>query len=95
MDLPTWSTTRKDGLAGWPQHIERLSIAYVYMGQWVSGASGGEFHVGAHIMVVTLHSGDLQGFTREGWNGTYVTHLPGANHTDLLFLVRPIRADNR
>jgi hypothetical protein len=43
----------KDALAGRPQHIERLGVSYLYMGQWIPGASGGEFHVGAHIMVVT------------------------------------------
>jgi hypothetical protein len=55
-----------DGLAGRPQHIGRLGIAYMYMGQWVPDASGGEFHVGPHIMVVTPHPEDLQGFTRGG-----------------------------
>jgi hypothetical protein len=25
----------KDGLAGRPQHIDRLGVAYMYMGQWV------------------------------------------------------------
>jgi hypothetical protein len=48
----------KDGLAGRPQHIDRLGVAYTYMGQWVPGASGGEFHVGAHIMVLTPHPED-------------------------------------
>jgi hypothetical protein len=56
----------KDGLAGGPQHSDRLGVAYMYMGQWVPGASGGEFHVGPHIMVVTPHPDDLQGFTRGG-----------------------------
>ena len=27
-------------------------------------------------MVVTPHREDLQGFTRGGWNGTYIIHLP-------------------
>ena len=80
----------KDGLAGRPQHIDRLGIAYMYMGQWVPGASGGEFHVGAHIMVVTPHPDDLQGFTRGGWNGTYIIHLPGPDQADKWFLVIPI-----
>ena len=43
----------KDGLAGRPQHIERLGIAYMYMGAWVPNTSGKtaekEFHVGPHI----------------------------------------------
>ena len=80
----------KDGLAERPQHIDRLGIAYMYMGQWVPGASGGEFHVGAHIMVVTPHPDDLQGFTHGGWNGTYIIHLPGADQADKWFLVIPI-----
>ena len=80
-----------DGIAGRPQHIDRLGIAYMYMGQWVPGASGGEFHVGAHIMVVTPHPEDLQGFTRGGRNGTYIIHLPGPDQADKWFLVIPIR----
>jgi hypothetical protein len=51
--------------------------------------------VGPHSMVVTPHPEELQGFSREGQNGTYVTHLPGDNHTDLLFLVISVQADNR
>jgi hypothetical protein len=51
--------------------------------------------VGPHIMVVTPHPEELQGFSHDGQNGTYVTHLPGDNHTDLLFLVISVQADNR
>jgi len=80
----------KDGLAGRPQHIAKLGVAYMYMGQWVPGASGGEFHVGRHIMVVTPHPEDLQGFTRGGWNGTYIIHLPGPDQIDKWFLVIPV-----
>jgi hypothetical protein len=80
----------KDDLAGRPQHIERLGVSYMYMGQWVPGASGGEFHVGPHIMVVTPHPEDLQGFTRGGRNGTYIIHLPGPEQADKWFLVIPI-----
>jgi hypothetical protein len=90
-----WAT---DGLAGRPQHIERLGVAYMYTGAWVPnwpGETKTEFHVGPHIMVVTPHPEELQGFSRDGQNGTYVTHLPGDNHTDLLFLVIPVQADNR
>ena len=81
-----------------PQHIDRLGIAYMYMGAWVANTSGKtaekEFHVGAHIMVVSPHPDELQGFNRDGSNGmSYVTHLNGANQ---LFLVIPIRqSDNR
>jgi hypothetical protein len=80
----------KDGLAGLPQHIDRLGVSYMYMGQWVPGASGGEFHVGPHIMVLTPHPEDLQGFTRGGRNGTYIIHLPGPDQADKWFLVIPI-----
>jgi hypothetical protein len=76
----------KDDLAGRPQHIDRLGISYMYMGQWVPGAFGGEFHVGPHTMVVTPHPEDLQGFTRGGWNGTYIIHLPGPDQADKWFL---------
>jgi hypothetical protein len=80
----------KDNLAGRQPHIERLGVSYMYMGQWVPGATGGEFHVGPHIMVVTPHQEDLQGFTRGGRNGTYMIHLPGPDQTDKWFLVIPI-----
>jgi hypothetical protein len=80
----------KDGLAGRPQHIDRLGVSYMYMGQWVPGASGGEFHVGPHIMVLTPHPEDLQGFTRGGRDGTYIIHLPGPDQADKWFLVIPI-----
>jgi hypothetical protein len=91
-----WAT---DGLAGRPQHIHRLGVAYMYTGAWVPNMPGEtakkEFHVGPHIMVVTPYPDDLQGLSRDGRNGTYVTHLPCANHTDLLFLVIPIQADKQ
>jgi hypothetical protein len=80
----------KDGLEGRPQHIDRLGVSYMYMGQWVPGASGGEFHVGPHIMVLTPHPEDLQGFTRGGRDGTYIIHLPGPDQADKWFLVIPI-----
>jgi hypothetical protein len=101
MDLPAGSTSWRatDGLAGRPQHIDRLGVAYMFTGAWVPKMPGEtakkEFHVGPHNMVVTPHPDDLQGFSRDGWNGTYVTHLPGTNQADLLFLVIPVKADNR
>src|SRR6267142_3794001 len=87
----------KDGLAGRPQHIERIGIAYMCMGARVPNKSGkaaeNEFHVGPHIMLVSPHPEDLQGLNLDGSTGmSYVTHLPGA---DQLFLVIPIRrSDN-
>jgi hypothetical protein len=84
----------KDVLAGRPQHVERLGIAYMYTGHTVPGAAGGQFRVGAHIMLVSPHPEDLQGFTRYGWNGTYVIHLPGSDQPSQWFLVIPIQADS-
>jgi hypothetical protein len=81
----------EDVLAGRPQHVDRLGVAYMYTGHTVPGASGEEFRVGAHIMVVTPHPEDLNGFTRGGWNGTYMIHLPGADPAAQPFLVIPIQ----
>jgi hypothetical protein len=41
-------------------------------------------------MVVTPHPEDLEGFTRGGWNGTYIIHLPGPDQADKWFLVIPV-----
>jgi hypothetical protein len=79
-----------DVLAGRPQHVERLGVAYMYTGHTVPSASGGQFRVGPHIMVVSPHPDELEGFTRGGWNGTYAIHLPGADHPGQWFLVIPI-----
>jgi hypothetical protein len=83
----------KDVSAGRPTHVDRLGVAYMYTGHTVPGASGGEFRVGAHIMLVSPHAEDLEGFTRGGWNGTYITHLPGADRPDQWFLVLPLSAN--
>src|ERR1700724_3481589 len=83
----------KDYFAGRPPHIDRLGVAYMYTGHTVPAASGGQFRVGAHIMLVSPHPEDLQGFTRYGWNGTYIIHLPGADQPSQWFLVIPIQAD--
>jgi hypothetical protein len=69
----------KDGLVGPPQHIDKLGLAYMYVGAWVPNRSGktteNEFHVGPHIMVVSPHPDVLQDFNRDGSNGmSYVTH---------------------
>jgi len=80
----------QDVLAGRPQHVDRLGVAYMYTGHTVPGANGEPFRVGPHIMVVSPHPDELEGFTRGGWNGTYVIHLPGADHPGQWFLVIPI-----
>jgi hypothetical protein len=84
----------RDVLAGRPQHVERLGVAYMYTGHTVPGAAGGQFRVGAHIMLVSPHPEDLQGFTHYGWNGTYIIHLPAADQPGQWFLVIPIQADS-
>ncbi len=83
----------QDGLAGRTPRIDRIGIAYMYVGAWVKAVKGAsadhEFHVGPHLMVVGPHQDEFQGFNRDASNGMpYVTHLP--NHTEL-FLVMPIR----
>jgi hypothetical protein len=83
----------KDSMAGRTPHINRIGIAYMYLGAWVKAAkgasSGREFHVGPHLMVVGPHQDEFQGFNRDGSNGMpYVAHLP--NGTEL-YLVMPIR----
>jgi hypothetical protein len=83
----------KDSMAGRTPHINRIGIAYMYLGAWVKAAkdasSGREFHVGPHLMVVTPHQDELQGLNRDGSTGMpYVAHLP--NDTEL-YLVMPIR----
>jgi hypothetical protein len=87
----------KDGLAGRPQHIDKVGLAYMYVGAWVPNRSGKtsekEFHVGPHIMVVSPHPDELQGFNRDGSNGmSYAAPLKGG---DQLFLVIPIRQSDQ
>ena len=89
---PTFLQWMQDSLAGRTPHIDRLAISYMYGGAWVKSAKashGHEFHVGPHLMVVSPHQDDFQGFNRDGSNGMpYVAHLPG--HTEL-YLVMPVR----
>ena len=81
----------KDSMAGRTPHIDRIGIAYMYLGAWVKrakGSSGQEFHVGPHLMVVSPHQDDFQALNRDGSNGMpYVAHLPGRTE---LYLVMPI-----
>jgi hypothetical protein len=80
----------KDILAGRPQHVERLGVAYMFTGHTVPGASGGQFRVGAHIMLVSPHPEDLQGFAHNGRLGTYIIQLPGVEQASQWFLVLPL-----
>jgi len=82
----------QDSLAGRTPRIDRVGISYMYVGAWVKpakGSSGPEYHVGPHLMIVSPHQNDFQGFNRDGSNGMpYVAHLPG--HPEL-YLVMPMR----
>jgi hypothetical protein len=85
----------KAGLEGRKANIDKIGIAYMYVGAWVPNKSGGdsatqkEFHVGPHIMIITPHQDELQTLNRDGSSGMpYVAHLP--NQTDV-FLVLPVR----
>src|SRR5712692_7314409 len=71
----------KDGLAGRAAHIDRIGIAYMYMGAWVPHAAAPTeapdkyFHVGPHVMVVSPHQEELQAFTRDAASGMpYINH---------------------
>lgn len=85
----------KQSLAGQEPHIDRVGIAYMYVGAWVPNKSGDthtpqgeDFHVGPHIMIVSPHENqkELQSFSHDGSNGMpYVAHLPGG--TDLYLVI--------
>jgi hypothetical protein len=49
----------------------------------------GEFNVGPHIMIVSPHQDELEGFSRDGSDGMpYVAHLPNGTQ---LYLVMPFQ----
>ena len=57
----------QDSLAGRTLRIDRIGISYMYFGAWApakDGSSGHEFHVGPHLMTVSPHPDDFQGFNR-------------------------------
>ena len=92
---PVFMQWIRDGLAGRTAPIDRIGIAYMYLGAWVPHrASSSEspskyFHVGPHIMVVSPNQGELQGFNRDAASGMpYVNHLPKQTE---VFVVIPIR----
>jgi hypothetical protein len=80
----------KDILAGRPQHVERIGVAYMFTGHTVPGASGAPFRVGAHLMLVSPHPEDLQGFAHNGQWATYIIQLPGVELSSQYFLVLPL-----
>ena len=86
----------KDSLTGREPHIDRVGIAYMYIGAWMpdtagkSYASNHTFHVGPHIMIVSPHKNqdEPESLSHVGSNGLPYAHLPG--RTDL-FLAMPVR----
>jgi hypothetical protein len=85
----------RDGLAGRTAHIDRIGIAYMYLGAWVphqaapTESPNEYFHVGPHIMVVSPNQDELQAFTRDAASGMpYINHLPKRTE---VFVVIPIR----
>jgi hypothetical protein len=88
---PIFLRWMQDSLLGRTPHIDRIGISYMYLGlwKWAKDGSGHDFHVGPHVMIVSPHEDELQGFNRDATSGMpYTTHLP--NRTEL-FLVIPIR----
>jgi hypothetical protein len=98
---PVFMQWIKDSLAGRDPHIDKIGIAYMYVGAWVSNKSGNknntdgdEYHVGPHIMIVSPHQyqDELRSLSHDGSTGMpYVAHLP---HGTDLYLVLPFRQWN-
>lgn len=89
---PTFLTWIQQSLAGKEPHIDRIGIAYMYVGAFVPNVSktagaNPDYHVGPHIMIITPHQEDVQAFSHDGSTGQpYVAHLP---HGTQLYLVMP------
>lgn len=94
----TFMQWMKESLAGREPHIDRIGIAYMYVGAWVpnkaGNGAGNDFRVGPHIMIVSPHEyqDELRPLSHDGSNGMpYVAHLPKG--TDL-YLVMPVQQSN-
>jgi|SRR5580700_9887046 hypothetical protein len=94
---PVFMQWIKDSLAGRDPHIDKMGIAYMYVGAWVPNIAGKakssdpEFHVGPHVMIVGPHQyqDELRPLSHDGSDGMpYVAHLP---HRTDLYLVLPFR----
>ena len=83
----------QDSHAGRTPHIDRVGIAYMYLGAVRRfHTRGQDFHVGPHLMIVSPHQEEFQQLNRDGSNGmAYVAHLPNRPE---LFLVIPVRQWN-
>ena len=70
----------QDCLASRKPQIDRLGIAYMYVGAWVKAASSAstdhEFHVGPHLMIVSPHQDELQGVQSRRLERDAVRHAP-------------------
>jgi hypothetical protein len=88
----------QESLAGQEPKIDRIGIAYMYVGAFVPNASKAvtthaDFHVGPHIMIISPHQDEVQTFTRDGSTGQpYVAHLPNGTQ---LYLVMPFQQVNQ
>jgi hypothetical protein len=92
----TFMSWVRQSLAGQEPHIDRIGIAYMYVGAWVpnvadkTNSPDSEFHVGPHIMIVSPHENqkELEPVSHDGSDGMpYVAHL---SHGKDLYLVMPI-----
>ena len=88
-----------DGLSSFAMNLRRFAMklpafglfaALTVAGHTDPGASGEPFRGGTHIMLVAPHPEDLQGFTHNGWWGTYIIRLPGVEMASQWFLVLPL-----
>ena len=88
----------QESLAGQEPKIDRIGIAYMYVGAFVPNASKSattntDFHVGPHVMIISPHQDEVQAFTRDGSTGQpYVAHLPNGTQ---LYLVMPFQRVNQ
>ena len=85
----------QESLAGQTPHIDRIGIAYMFVGAFVPNQAGkavtahSDFHVGPHVMIISPHQDEVQAFTRDGSTGQpYVAHLPNGTQ---LYLVMPFQ----
>jgi hypothetical protein len=70
---PAFMSWVKQSLAGQEPHIDRVGIAYMYVGAWVPNVAGkarsteSEFHVGPHVMIVSPHENqkELEPFSHD------------------------------
>ena len=90
---PTFLKWIQESLAGQTPHIDRVGIAYMYVGAYVPNRAGkavtssADFHVGPHVMIISPHQDEVQAFSRDGSTGQpYVAHLPNGTQ---LYLVMP------